>query len=155
MKILKYVLFTLLLLSCKKENLSPIQLDNVIGYTYKVNRWDFNDLTTGENYNLLEVNDECDTIYLHFTHNRLIVVRVDGRVGASSLYKKIFFDYEFIGDKVYLRRDFYTQWNITTLTDNELKYEGSHDLHQQYQKINISFYKLDRHPEVINNTMGY
>ena len=158
MRLLKYITIILILFSCEKEEPKPernIDLSNVIDNTYQVVVWDFKDIDAGDEYDLLSVNPECDTIYVHFGSTELLIVRVDGMYGSPSLYKKIKLTYEFEGDNIFLRRDTFTRWKITTLTDTRLNYKGTHDLHQQFQKVNIKLAKMTNHPEVVITTMGY
>lgn len=158
MRLLKYITIILILFSCEKEEPRPernVDLNNVIGNTYQVAVWGFKDIDAGDEYDLLSVNPECDTIYVHFGSTELLIVRVNGMYGLPSLYKKIKFTYEFEDDEIFLRRDTFTRWKITTLTNTRFNYEGMHDLHQQFQKVNIKFAKMTKHPEVVITTMGY
>jgi len=70
---------TILIFSCKKEEIKPnkINLDEFIGGTYFVVEWNFKDFDTGENYDLLEVNSSCDSIYVHFGSTKVVVLQVD------------------------------------------------------------------------------
>lgn len=150
MKNISLILLLIIFFSCKKEEIKPDlpRIDSLIGNTYLVINWRFQDFDTGEDYNLLEVNPECDSIYIHFGTEQINVVRVDWSP-PKSFYKRINYNYEIIDGRIKLVRDQYSDYWVDTSTETHFVFSGKHNLHNQLQQNTIQYTKMVKTPYVL------
>lgn len=151
MKTISLILLFTTIFSCTKEEIKPYSpsIDLLIGNTYLVSNWRFQDFVTGEDYDLLEVNSECDSIYVHFGSNQINVVRVDW-IPPNSFYKRIDYNYEIIDGRTRLVRNQYSDYWVEVSSETQFIFGGKHALHDQYEKNTIHYSKMDKLPRVLN-----
>lgn len=137
-------------ISWKKD---PVSINDFFGSTYNVNYWNFEDHVTKEQYDLLEVNSESDSIYLHFTDSALVIVQVESEENSSN-YKWKYYPYIFDNDnKVQIKVDEYLSYDVTETSRTNISFEGTHDLHQQFQTNDVVFSKMSRHPAIVQELL--
>lgn len=145
-------------------------LETLKGKTTLAIDWDFVDYETQEAYNIMEVNSEYDSVYLHFNENFLLIVSVhyphsndtlmidDGleivKIG-HSFYKWSVWYYEYgESGEIFIKKDEMTKFKITDLNRNSINFEGSHAMHNQFQTNEISFAIMTTNPEIVDDLIN-
>lgn len=151
MKAISLILLFIIIFSCKKEDIKSYSpsIHLLIDNAYLVTNCRFQDFDTGEDYDLLEVNSECDSIYIHFGSEQMNVVRVDWS-SNKSFYKHINYKYEIIDGRIKLVRNQYSDYWVDMSSETQFIFSGKHTLHNQYQKNTIYYSKMDKLPYVLN-----
>lgn len=102
-----------------------------------VNSWNFRDLETHENYNLLN-NSEIDKIYVTFLDDKLLIVHEEIQNGNSYFgWRTWDFEVNVSEDRIILHPDQLTDYEVTRVDENHLEFNGLHKLHLQQQEIDI------------------
>ena len=162
MRVLVWLISVVLLVSCTKDDLSSLepQSDNfdfqqLIGSTSRVVAWEFSDQTTKESYNLLEVNSECDSIYVHFGQEGLLIVKVHYK-SDHSFYKWNYYPYEYNqNNDVFIVKDEMLRFRVINADDTRFNFEGRHQLHDQFQTIDIMYARMNNHPHIVQDLMSF
>ena len=154
MKGFYYLLFILFVLSsCVKEKTpqKTQQFLSLIGKTKIVKNWDFKDLTTKESYDLLD-NDDIDKIYITFLNEKLLIVHEEIQNGNSYFgWRTWKYEIDQKLDKITLKPDQLTNYQITKVDNNNLEFNGIHELHLQQQEIDIQMNSITELPKKVEN----
>lgn len=166
MKLISVVILSLLFLACSKQEEEQEQffipiaesqnlsINDLIGTTSRALEWEFSDYDTQENYDLLEVSSESDTIYVHFAQEGLLVVHVH-RVDDHSFYKWKYYVYHYDDNNdIYFIKDDLLRFKITEASNTRFSFEGKHELHNQFQTVDVLYAKMNIHPEIVKDLMN-
>lgn len=164
MKLISVVILSIFFIACSKqedeqvftpvEQTESLSINDLIGTTSRCVEWVFNDYETQEHYDMLDVNSESDSIYVHFGNEGLLVVHVQ-RVDNHSFYKWKYYKYHYDNNnEIYLIKDDFLRFKITEATRTRFSFEGTHQLHEQFQTVDVLYTKMNVHPEIIKDLMN-
>ena len=163
MRLICAAILSLFIISCSKQEeeqlilnqqQDQLTLTDLIGTTSRAVEYEFEDEATSEEYDLLEINSESDSIYLHFAEEGLLIVHVRFN-DNTSFYKWRFYEYHYgANNQVYIIKDETLSFKITQASSTRFSFEGQHDLHQLQQNIDIMYAQMNTHPEIVKDLMN-